>query len=376
MSQIDTFDPKKRGSSKTRTQGTDYGVISTAVPGVSFTEHLARSARLADRMTVVRTVNHLLGTEHALATNFIHTGRAISGAITYPSMGSVVSHELGAVDEKVPAYMVIGYPSASRGPGFLGAKHGYLYLVDTESGPAGLSSPEGIDGDRLAVRQRLLEPLQHRLPSAGLVEEYKDAQKEALRLAGAGFKRHFKLGEEPAPLRERYGGEFGQRCLLARRLVQAGVRFVEVSHNMNFVNGVGWDTHQQAQVQQYILIRQLDDALSALIEDLESKKLLEKTLIVVGTEFGRPAEFDGGGGRGHQSSAFSLVLAGGGLNHRGTYGATDEWAKRPVENPVSVPDFHATIYAALGMDPAKELTSGSRPVPMTDGGKPIRALFG
>ena len=104
--------------------------------------------------------------------------------------------------------------------------------------------------------------------------------------------------------------------------------------------------------------------------------MLDKTLIVVGTEFGRPPEFDGGGGRGHQGTTFSLLLAGGGLKHRGAYGATDDMGKPIVENPVSIPDFHATIHAALGIDPAKELYDGPRPVPITDGGKPVKALFG
>lgn len=377
MSQIDTFDPKKRGNSKARpsVSGTDYDIIDTAVPGVKFTEHLAQTARLAEHVTAVRTVNHKLGIEHALATNFVHTGRAVSGSTIYPSLGSVVAHQRGAVTEDVPAYLLIGYPSVSRGPGFLGAKHGYIYLVDTETGPAGFMPSEGIDPARAAERQRLLGPLQERAVGDVALTDYAEVQREALRLAGPGFMRHFKLNQEPAALRQRYGGEFGQRCLLARRLVQAGVRFIEVSHNLNFINGAGWDTHNAGQLNQHILIRELDTALSALISDLSEKKLLDRTLIALGTEFGRPGQFDGGGGRGHQSSTFSLLLAGGGLRHRGAFGQTDQLSGKPVESPVSVPDFHATIYAALGINPAKELVNASRPVPITDGGKPISALF-
>ena len=142
------------------------------------------------------------------------------------------------------------------------------------------------------------------------------------------------------------------------------------------MNGTGWDIHNEGYKNQHLLIQELDTALAALTRDLESKGLLDKTLIVVGTEFGRPPEFDGRGGRGHQGTAFSMVLAGGGLKHSGTYGVTDELSKKVVENPVSLPDFHATIHAAMGIDPAKELMDGSRPVPITDGGKPIAALFG
>jgi hypothetical protein len=376
MSQIDTFDPKKRGSSKTRTAGSDYDLIDTAVPGVRYTEHLAQTARLAEYVTAVRTVHHPLGTEHALATNFVHTGRPVSGSTIYPSIGSVVAHERGAAADNVPAYLLIGYPSVSRGPGFLGAKHGYIYLVDTESGPAGFMPPEGIDAQRLAARQKLLAPLQKRdTAEAAALAEYEETQRAALRLAGPGFMRNFKLDEEPGSLRQRYGGEFGQRCLLARRLVQAGVRFIEVSHNLNFINGAGWDTHNAGHLEQHALIRELDTALSALMTDLQAKGLLDKTLIAIGTEFGRPGQFDSGGGRGHQSALFSLVLAGGGLKHCGAYGVSDALSNKPVENPVSVPDFHATLYAALGINPAKELVNASRPVPITDGGKPIRALF-
>ena len=174
MSQIDTFDPKKRGNSKATPSlpGTDYDIIDTAVPGVRYTEHLAQTARLAEHVTAVRTVNHRLGTEHALATNYVHTGRPVSGSTIYPSIGSIVAHERGAVSGDVPAYLLIGYPSVSRGPGFLGARHGYIYLVDTESGPAGFTPPEGIDPARAAARQSLLSPLQGRAADDAVMTDY------------------------------------------------------------------------------------------------------------------------------------------------------------------------------------------------------------
>ena len=377
MSQIDTFDPKRRGNSKAspKVSGSEYDTVDTAIPGVKFCEHLQRTAVLADRLTVIRSVNHHLIDEHAFGTNFVHTGRLISGSITYPSIGSIIGHVLGPTNPNVPAYMLIGYPNVSRGPGFLGAKGGYVYLVDTESGPAGFSRPRTVTPERVQRRRHLLEPLTDHIPKGSRIEQYKEAQAEAMRLAGPDFMKHFQLNGEPADLREAYGGEFGQRCLLARRLVQAGVRFVEVSHNLNFINGTGWDTHNEGQQNQHLLIKELDAALSTLMTDLENKSMLEKTLIVIGTEFGRPASYDGRGGRGHQGSCFSLLLGGGGLNHLGAYGVTDELSKTILENPVSVPDFHATIHAALGIDPGHELFAGSRPVPVTDHGKPIQALF-
>jgi len=207
------------------------------------------------------------------------------------------------------------------------------------------------------------------------VADYDTASRQAFRMAGPEFMRLFKLEQEADSLREAYGGEFGQRLLLARRLVEGGVRFIEVSHNLGFINGTGWDTHNQGQLKQHLLIEELDKGLATLVSDLESQKLLEKTLIVVGTEFGRPAGFDGGGGRGHHSKNYSMVLAGWGLRTGQAVGTSDELAMKPLTDPVSLPDFHATIHAALGTDPAVELYDGARPVPLTDGGRPIARLF-
>lgn len=377
MSQIDTFDPKKVGNSKSspKLAGSMYKAIDTSVPGVQVCEHLSKTAKVMEDVTVLRTVNHKVVDEHAFATNIVHTGRMISGNTIYPSIGSIVAHERGAASSEVPAYILIGYPNVSRGPGFLGAKSGYVYLTDTNSGPAGFTRPSFVDTERASLRQELLKPLVSRVPKDSAVSDYMVAQEEALRLAGPGFMRLFNLKEESADLRNDYGGEFGQRCLLARRLVQAGVRFIEVSHNLNFINGTGWDIHNEGAANQHVLIQELDTALSALIRDLKQQKILDKTLVVVGTEFGRPPEFDGRGGRGHQGTAFSMVLAGGGLKHCGAYGVTDEISKKPVENAVPLVDFHATIHAAMGINPSKELMDGTRPVPITDGGKPVAALF-
>ncbi len=378
MAQMDTFDPKALGDPKAspKKAGSAYPAIETSVPGVQICEHLPKTARLMEHVTAVRTVFHSIINEHAIATNFVHTGRQISGDTTYPSVGSIVAHQRGSANPKVPAYMLIGYPNPSRGPGFLGAKHGNIYLTDTQSGPAGFTRPADVTEQRVSARAKLLAPLQERVAQDSALADYETAQREALRLAGPEFMRNFNLDEEPAELRNAYGSEFGQRCLLARRLIQDGVRFIEVSHNLGFVNGTGWDTHNDGQEKQHLLIKDLDDAFATLITDLKNHGLLDKTLIAIGTEFGRPPEFDGGGGRGHQCTTFSLVLAGGGLNHCGAYGVTDDLSKKVVENPVSVPDFHATIHAAFGIDPTHELIAGTRPVPITDGGKPIAALFG
>ncbi|MBS0211094.1 MAG: DUF1501 domain-containing protein [Planctomycetes bacterium] len=376
MAGVDTFDPKRRGDPKEKKPGCYYDSIDTAVAGVKVVEHLPQAAQLMDRITAVRTISHNTFDEHATATHFVHTGRRISETIRYPSIGSIVSHERGKVNDNMPAYVVIGYPNTARDPGFLGPRHGYLNLVDTEAGPSGLVRHSDVDVARQDRREQLLKRLRQRAASDSTLAAYDQVIGESLRLAGPQFMRVFNLKEESDTLRESYGGEFGQRCLLARRLVEHGCRFIEVSHNLNFINGTGWDTHNEGQLNQHLLIKELDLALSTLIRDLESRKMLDRTLIAIATEFGRPPEFDARGGRGHQSKCYTMVLAGGGLKHCGAYGETDEIAKTVVTPAVSIPDFHATICAAMGINPAKELfDENKRPVPITDGGTPIGQLF-
>jgi hypothetical protein len=375
---VDTWDIKRKGDGK-KVPGSAYEPVETAISGVKISEHLNNCAKILDRFVLIRTVNHNVIDEHAAATNRLHTGRPTSGAVMYPSIGSIVAHERKSAAEGVPAYVVIGYPNLTRGPGFLGARHGYVYLTDTEAGPSGLTRPEYITAPRQQQREALLANLRqdfvHRNAGDKTVSDYDNAIGEVFRLARGDFMKAFQLGSESDSLRHKYGSEFGQRCLLARRLVQTGVRFIEVSFNLNFINGTGWDTHNEGQKNQHLLIQDLDQALATLVLDLEAHKLLEKTLIVVATEFGRPPEFDSGGGRGHYAKAFSIALAGGGLRTGTAVGETDELGKVILSEPVSVPDLHATIHCALGVDPSKFLYDDDRPVPITDRGEPVRRLF-
>ena len=377
MGQIDSFDPKRKGDSKKKLAGSYYDSIETAVPDVRVCEHLPKLARLMDRVTAVRSLHHEVIDEHAAATNRMHTGRPISGTVTYPSLGSIIAHERGAAQDGAPPYVLIGYPNVTRGPGFLGTRDSYLYLTDTSQGPAGLTRPDGITPRSQSRREKLLAVLKRNAdPTTDQrLLDYDSAIEQSLKLSGPEFMRVFELDRENADLRNRYGGEFGQRCLLSRRLVERGVRFIEVSHNLNFLNGIGWDVHNEGILNQHKLIQELDTAVAALIADLDAKRMLDKTLIVITTEFGRPPEFDSGGGRGHQGTAFSCVLAGGGLSHCGAWGETDEVAKKILSNPVSVPDFFATTCAAVGIDYHKNLYDGDRPVPITDMGQPIEELF-
>ena len=385
MSQIDTFDPKKRGDAKQKKPGSYYSAIETSVPGVQVCEHLSKTAALMENITAVRTINHDVVDEHAAAANRMHTGRPTAGTVTYPSLGSIVAHQRGAVAEGVPAYVLLGYPNIARGAGFLGPKAGYVYSTNIASGPAGLARSKAITEAgaarqvRIARREGLLDAVRSegasRFANDAKFEEYDAAVAESLRLAGPEFMKVFDLSREPDSLRNSYASEFGLRCLLTRRLFQAGVRFVEVSYSDNFKNGTGWDTHNEGQLNQHLLIRDLDSALATLITDLDKHQLLEKTIILVNSEFGRPGGFDSGGGRGHHSKCFTSVIAGGGLNHVGAWGQSDEVGEKILDQPVSVPDYFATALAALQIDPSANLYDGDRPVPVTDQGKPIATLF-
>jgi hypothetical protein len=377
--QIDTWDPKRLGDPKAKKAGSYYSAVDTAIEGVQVCEHLGQCAKVLDRFALVRTVHHEVIDEHAAAVNRMHTGRPTSGTIVYPSIGSIVAQQRGAAGDGVPAYVLIGYPNVTRGPGFLGSKHSYVYLTDTESGPAGLARAIEITADRQSRREDLLAKIRTGFVAKhdedAYIKQYDATISEALRLSGPQFKRIFELNQEPGSLRDSYGGEFGQRCLLARRLVESGVRFIEVSHNLNFLNGTGWDVHNDGILRQHALIQELDKALATLVIDLENKRLLDKTLIVVASEFGRPASFDAGGGRGHHGKAFSVAMAGGGLKTGQTIGQTDDLAMTIVSRPVSVPDLHATIHTALGINPTEHLYAGERPVPITDGGVAISEVI-
>jgi hypothetical protein len=267
-----------------------------------------------------------------------------------------------------------------RGPGFLGGKYNYTYVTDTESGPASLQRPGQVTREEYEQRLRLLaefsQPFVGNRKSDSLVQDYVGASDQGWEMMGEKLQSAFTVREEPADLRQMYGDEFGQRLLLSRRLVERGVRFVECSFNLRFMNGSGWDAHAFAQKRVHLLIRQLDRALVALIEDLDRRKMFDRTLVVVATEFGRPPEFDGSGGRGHQSDAFSMVMFGGGVRGGNVVGETDEFGRRVVQRKISIPDLHATVFRTLGIAHDKHLmTPDNRPIPITDFGAPVVELF-
>ena len=378
MCHVDTFDPKPQGNGA-EVPGSYYRSIKTALPGIEVSEHLPRLAERMDRLALLRTINHGFS-NHTQAVNFVHTGRLPSGTVVYPSWGSVVAHELGGFDPSAPPYVVIGYPMQPRGPGFLGGEYSYVYVTDTEAGPAVLQTPRDVSPSEYQERLRILRSFSRNAfdehAGSPLGAAYASAMDKGFEMMSEKFQSAFSVKGEPADLREKYGDEFGQRLLLSRRLVENGIRFVECSFNLHFINGYGWDAHAFAQKRVHLLIRQLDRGLSALIEDLDRRNLFDRTLVVVATEFGRPPEFDGQGGRGHQSKAYSVVMFGGGVKGGRVVGSTDDLGREITERPISVPDLHATIYRALGIDHDKHLmTPDGRPVPITDFGEPVEEIF-
>ncbi len=378
-SQVDMFDPKRVTKDGLKDPGSAYPAIDTAIPGVQVCEHLHHTAPLMDRCVPVRTVHHDVIDEHAAAVYRMHTGRPTSGTIVYPCLGSIVSYLKEPASDLVPPYVLMGNPSPAREPGFLGAQYGYVYLTETTTGPAGLVRPTRVTDERHDRRMKLLDGLRHdyvrQHGEDRRINDYITAAEQGFRLAGPEFMSVFDLEAEPDDLRNAYGDEFGQRCLLARRLIERGSRFVEVSFNLNFKNGTGWDTHKEGHLNQHLLIQSLDQSFATLLADLEARKLLDKTLVVISTEFGRPSSFDAQGGRGHHGNSFSVLLAGGGLRTGQAIGTTNDLGMEIVDRPVSVPDLFATTLAAMGLPWSGELYAGDRPVPVTDGGQPIRELF-
>ncbi|MGA0041023.1 MAG: DUF1501 domain-containing protein [Pirellulales bacterium] len=379
QSQVDTWDQKRVTKDGRKDPGSAYPGIPTAIAGVEICEHLPRMAPRLDRCVPMRSVHHEVIDEHGAAAYRMHVGRPVSGTVIYPCLASIVSALKGPGSDLMPSYVLMGQPSAGRNPGFLGAEHGPLVVTSTTAGPRGLVRPARISDERAARRMAMLRDAEDRfLEKSGADPRVAGdiaVARAGFNLAGPEFLGSFDLEREPAALRESYGDEFGQRCLLARRLVERGCRFVEVSYDLNFKNGTGWDTHNEGQQGQHFLIQSLDQAMAALIDDLEEKHLLDKTLIVVSGEFGRPSSFDSQGGRGHQGKAFSVVLAGGGLKTGQAIGTTDELCAEIVDRPVSVPDLFATVLAATGCDPNETLYAGDRPVPATDRGVPVAELF-
>jgi hypothetical protein len=382
-SQLDTFDLKPGHA-----HGGPFKDIATSVPGIRISQHLPKIARVMDRMAIIRSMSTKEG-DHGRATFLLHTGYLPQGSIHYPPLGSLVAKELGSERSALPNFVSIApyrdFSPAAFAPGFLGPQYAPLVVGDRGLAPAqqqkpdsyeqtlkveDLTLPDEVSAAQANARISLLEDLERdfvaRHPGTG-PRAHQSAYDRAVRLMRTEASKAFHLDREPPKLRDAYGRNlFGQGCLLARRLVERGVPFVEVT--LGDANGtMGWDTHQQNFDIVQRLSQMLDPAWATLMEDLQARGLLDSTLIVWMGEFGRSPQINGNAGREHYPNAWSVVLAGGGLRGGQVVGRTSADGTTIEERPVSVPDLLATVCQALGVDPLKQNQSNlGRPIRIVD----------
>lgn len=364
-SHLETFDPKPGTSA-----GGPTKAVKTRVSGVEISEYVAPLADWMDEMAVIRGMTSREG-NHQRAQYLLHTGYAPTGSITHPSLGAWVSKELGDPQADLPAFVSISGPSI--GAAFLGVQHGPFVVNNPAQPPQNIAYPRNVNKERFQIRQDALSLLEAQFAAQTgdpKVQGRRDVYSKAIRLMHSPRLKAFDLAEEPAAVKRAYGdNNFGRGCLMARRLVEAGVKFVEVVLD-------GWDTHQDNFNRVARLGGIFAPAMAALIRDLKERDRLDSTLVLWMGEFGRTPRINGNEGRDHYPQAWSAVLAGGGVRKGIVYGQTDETGARVVHQPVTVPDFFATVATLLGMDPDKTvMTPIGRPIAITEKGKPIRELI-
>ncbi len=365
MSQIDTFDPKPDSD----VQG-DTGVIRTKIPSVQFGEGLKGLASIADQIAVVRSMYTETGV-HENGEYLMKTNYKKIATTAHPGLGPWMQKLNPRPPRDIPPSVSIGQ---GIGPGFLGANYSPVPIADPRQGLQNTKSPGYLKEKDFRIRMRLSHDLDKKFRAKSRNSEqvngYDDIYRDTLRLLKGDDLKAFDLKQEDKKVRAAYGGtRFGDGCLLARRLVQKGVRFVEV--NMG-----GWDLHNYLFRDMPAKLEEFDKGVTSLLKDLASKRLLDDVLVVVGTEFGRKPTINQNYGRDHHPSAFSCVLAGGGIRTGQVYGATDEESANVEENEVSVQDFYATIAAALGLPLDKEIVSpDGRPFTIANGGEPVKELL-
>jgi Protein of unknown function (DUF1501) len=381
-SQMDTFDLKPGHAN-----GGPFKEIQTSAAGLKISEHLPKIAKFGDKMAIIRSMK-TREADHGRASFLMRTGYNPTGPIQYPPIGSLVSKELGKDDSALPNCVSIApyrfFNPAAWGSGFLGPKYAPLVVGDTSQfffNPRAnrdytnalkvqdIDPPTDVDKAHANVRLELLKEMEaefvKRTPGVSS-SSHKTAYERAVKLMKTDAARAFNLDEEKEAVREAYGRNlFGQGCLLARRLIERGVPFVEVTHGGN--GGFGWDTHGQNFTQVRTLCETLDGGWAALMEDLKVRGLLETTTIVWMGEFGRTPRINAQQGRDHYPNAWATVIAGGGIKGGQAFGKTSADGTTVEERPVSVPDFLATVIQALGIDPTTQNTSNvSRPIRLAD----------
>lgn len=379
---MDSFDPKPDSPAEYRGI---LGAIPTSLPGVHFSSHMASTAKVADKLTVVRSMTHT-EVDHTRGEHSMFTGYRPSPALVYPSMGSVVSHELGP-KSAVPPYIVVPQAgSAYLGSGYLSNAYGPFALGGDPARPGfkvrDLSLPTGVNDQRFERRKswkqlvgQHFSDLEQDDKLVTMDSFYQRAydllasseSKDAFRLDGESDETKKLYGFEPwgPVLRPRAGASF----LTARRLVEAGSRFVTVTYG-------AWDTHAYHYRGIEVQLPDFDRAFAGLITDLDQRGMLESTLVMVTSEFGRTPRINAGGGRDHWPRVFSIVLAGGGIKRGSIYGASDALAGEPADNALSVEDYSTTIYHLLGIDARKDLMSpGDRPQAIVMNGNIVQDLL-
>ena len=371
MSHVDTFDPKPK---KKDVMG-QTETINTKVDGLQLGHYLKNTAGVADKMCVINSMNSTQGA-HEQGAYIMHTSYPMRGTIKHPSLGSWVVKLGGRIHPELPGFVAVNSSPDHAGGGFFGAKYAAALIGSPDEGlqdsrRADGVSPEDFDR-RLTLADKLNREFHGRYPNAD-VQAYEELYREAIALMNSKDLKAFDLSQEPEATRKLYGpGRFAQGCLLARRLVENGVRFIEVQLG-------GWDTHYDNFAGVAGRCLEFDQAYAALITDLEKAGKLQDTLVVVATEFGRTPELnvDHKNGRDHHPAAFSCVLAGGGIKGGVKHGLTDASGDKVKEGMVSVQDFNATIAHALGLPYDTVLMSPTkRPFKIADKGAPITALFG
>jgi hypothetical protein len=357
----DTFDlkPDSKGAG-------EFKPIKTSAAGVEISEHLPEVAKVMDTGVIVRGMTTPEGA-HARAKYYMHTGyREGQGGVTYPSIGALVSQELGKPDNPMPNYVAIS--GRSYGSGFIGPKHQPLLITDPNRGVEDLKS--AISGAQFDNRVGLLEQMEksfHREYGADAITDHKTTYERAVKLMQSKEAKAFDISGDPN--KARYGtGRFAEGVVMARRLVEVGVPFVEVALG-------GWDTHQDNFARVKTLSGQVDAALSALVTELKEKGLLDSTLVVWMGEFGRTPNINARGakpGRDHYPRAWSIAMFGGGIKGARVVGKTDKEGASVVERPTSAQDFLATVCELMGIDHTKKNeTAGGRPIQMVEKPKPF-----
>jgi len=351
--------------------------INTAMPGVQFSENLKNTAKIADKLCVVRSMTHGEAA-HERGTHNMFTGYRPSPAIVYPSMGSVVSHELGSRNNLPPYVCVPNMPNEFAGSGYLSTATGPFSLGGDPGNKAfkvrDLNMHDGITEDRFNRRRSVLQTVDEHfrtLEKSDALTAMDSFYQAAYSLVSSKEAREaFDLAAEPEAIRNEYGmHDAGQRMLMARRLVQAGVRFVSLTYG-------GWDHHANIQREINRQVPNFDQAYAALINDLDRRGMLDKTLVMVSSEFGRTPKINKDAGRDHWPRVFSIVFAGGGFKRGYVYGASDPTGGEPDHDPLTVENMAATVFNQLGIQPDKKLMSpGNRPVAIVKDGQVMKDLL-